>query len=169
MDTTIIWSNIIVATAALAGGGIQAYFAGRRHTKQLAYEREKYQRERRKDVRGEPLRKLSGEVAKMATRVQLLIAALEGKKMSRDVPLVNQVADTSWEYLVSGDFLCALYTVDDSEIQKMAEWFSRDCIRYLNIYHQKPEEVEKVLLYFQEAKKRVEELQSLINKRLEAL
>jgi len=147
--------------------------------KQLERAREVDYRGRRQEVRSEPLLRLRGELARMTARQRQVIRALDlqhtqfGITAEQAKYILREVSEDFNKYSLSGDFQETLFALDDIQLINMAEevinryiasWVSAEA--WLEL---KAEEKKKAREALEENSRRVAEIQSLINRRLEEL
>ena len=118
----VLGTGIISAGAVLITTRIQESRADKRLEKEHHRAQEAERRERKQQVRSEPLLKFRSELATVAAK-QTLIFAL----MGAPTPFpFDQAVEDMRKYIAGGDFLKALYTLDEAEIIKEVEDIVRD-------------------------------------------
>ena len=176
----VLGSNIIVALSTFSITKMQVRSSDRHFEKELARQREVDERQRRWEVRGEPLLKLRHELANMATKQDKLVAAASrqhtriGGGTDEEARRELQVAMDDWNaYVTSGDFAQTLLIQYDTDLVKQVEEIRRDYQKsyFYHLYYQQMDE-EKLLeamMVFEKNRTKIVEVQELINKRLEEL
>jgi len=159
---SVLGSNFFIAIVALATARWQINNAKEQLDKQLQSERERERRERRREIRTEPLRKFGGELATLAAKQTLLIACAT-RPMS--LPQFQEALKKIWSYLEGGEFLRALYLLDESEIIKMVQ----DILNDWDWTQPMPTDIKKAGELYAKSQKKIQAVQSLINKQLEEL
>ncbi len=170
------WLYGLFALLGVLAGGLFTYLGMK---KQLEQQREIDSRQWRRNVRSEPLRKLSAELALMATKLEKL--AKRGKAFvpiqtaeQEEEALDKAVKD--WKNYVEGDYLeKALYSQFDLEIINRVRKIRNE---YLDIYSttvtfkeglSQTEFGKAARAAEEKIRPKVAEVQELINKRLEEL
>ena len=162
---------------------MQVSHSDKRLEKELERARETDYRQRRREVRGEPLLKLRHELARMASKQDKLVAAAMRQHTrfggtDEEVKRELQCAVDDWNaYLASGDFAQTLLIQYDTDLVNQAEEIRKDYQEsyfyqlYYKLYYEqnKPEELKKAMGVFERNRTRIVEVQELINKRLEEL
>jgi len=138
-----------------------------------------YQRNRRREVRSEPLLKLRDELARMAVKQDRVVRSAhklhtrfgmteeEAKEeLQRNIEEVNK-------YIESGEFYQTLFMQYDKELIDKVEEIIRDYrasfFDAINFKELKHTEIGKAMEVFERNKDKIIEVQELINKRLEEL
>jgi hypothetical protein len=182
--TLVLGSNFIIAVATF----LTTYLTTRMQIKNSATQFEKefektivtYQRERRREVRSEPLQKLRNELAIMVTKAEILAkaghtytASMKTKEQTQEI--LNKAIDDWERYVSSGDFKKILYLQSDDELVKLIKEI---LFEYLDIYDEvvtfehdstQIERFRAMRRAEQEVSPKVVQAQELINKRLEEL
>ena len=177
--------TLVLGTSALSSlltffiTKMQVSHSDARLAKQLARQREVDNRQRRWEVRGEPLLKLRHELAQMATKLKMLVIDTRGQHYRSDITeeekskeLERAVEDLK-VYGTSGDFLQTLNLQYDTELIKLVEKIEGSymllfeyALDYKNL---KPEELKTFRGISRNTKNKIPEVQEVINKLLEKL
>jgi hypothetical protein len=175
----VLGSNIIIALATFFTTKYQVSHSETRFEKELNRQREIESRQRRWEVRSEPLIKLRSELARMATKQDTLVAAAHklhtrfGITEEQAKEQLQEAVDDFNTYLASGSFQQTLHMQFDKElIGKVDEIIGDYRASYIDaIYYRdlKATELGKAMEVFGRNEARIIEVQSLINKRLEEL
>jgi len=171
------WAIVTLVLGASAISSLLTFFITKmqvRHSdarldKQLQSAREMDSRQRKREVRGEPLLKLRAELARMATKRDRLLASRDRAQASARKQHIDmteeeakrelQEAENDWNaYRSSGDLPQILFLQYDTELRNKVEEIRRDS--WFDIHAREVRERNKA---------RVIEVQSLINKLLEEL
>lgn len=167
----VLGSNVIGHLATW----IQVKHADKRVDKQLEREKEVYRRQRRQEIRSEPLHKLSDELIRMAiTHEKLIDAHLEHTRFGIENEEGIRKATDDWKrYVESMDWRHVLFALDDTELVNMAEelrtayiesWSSAEYWKELEISDKKRAEEAR-----EANRRKLAGIQSLIYQRLEEL
>ena len=128
-----------------------------------------YHRERRREVRGEPLLKLRAELARMATTQNLVLSAARGGSADQ----LKKALDDWNNYRASGNLSQTLFLQYDVELfNKVNEIQEKYLAHYENIMQcndLNEAEREEAVRPLEKIWPKVVEVQSLINKELEEL
>jgi len=158
---------------------MQVSHSDKRLEKQLESARGTDSRQRRREVRGEPLLKLREELAIMAVKLEDLVASAQrthtrfgGTQEEADKKLHKAVDD--WNaYLANGGMAQTLFIQYDTELVNRVEEIRKDYqqayFHNLNFRDSNAEDMKKAFSIFKQNEARIIEVQSLINKRLEEL
>jgi len=176
--TTIIVA-LIVALSTLGAAFLGNKASEKRFEKELERAKKAESSQRRWEVRNKPLRKLSDELAIMASELDVLIATgqaqskhnfTEGSK--RDIA-AQKIYDKWEKYRTSGDFLKTLHLQYDVELLEAVDAIKMQYLllfEYALEYKQlKPDERKTFMETSEEINKKIPSTQDLINKRLEEL
>jgi len=175
----VLGSNIIIALSTFFATKIQVSHADKRFEREFEKAIVTYQRERRREVRSEPLLKLGAELAIMATKLDRLAKAgksLAIRNTEEQVKEALERATNDWNnYILGDDLQRVLFVQSDEEIVKLVKEIRND---YLEAYDtvvtyregQSAIELGKASRSSEEKiAPKVAEVQELINKRLEGL
>lgn len=147
--------------------------------KQMEVQIEREERQWRRQVKSEPLKRLRSQIASMASYMDLDLKAAQLEQMLRmrghtetGVPgdFVEQATNKRDFYIEARNFQQALFQVDDTEIQKKAEEVLSKFVDVREVDWQKvsvKEAVAEELKRLKKARQALIEIQSLIKKRLE--
>ena len=175
----VIGLNIITVFASYLLTKMQVSHSDKRLEKELERARVMYQRERRREVRGEPLLKLREELAIMAVKLEDLVASAQrthtrfgGTQEEADKKLHKAVDD--WNaYLANGSMAQTLFIQYDTELVNRVEEIRKDYqqayFHNLNFRDSNAEDMKKAFNIFEKNKARIIEAQALINRKLEEL
>jgi hypothetical protein len=177
METTVAVA-LIVALSTLGGALLTNWWANKRFKQELERAREQDSKQRRREIRGEPLLKLRSELALMATKLDSIVSLLQprvltaGEKNKQEETLKRNLSDFN-DYVSSGDFQKTLFMQWDSEIINKVQAIEKD---YLISYfiladhnYSNAEEMKQAIRVSEINKNRIIEVQEIINKRLEEL
>jgi len=183
----VLGSNIIIGLSTFFATKIQVSHADRRFSieLQIAQQRElearnKELRERRREVRSEPLLKLRTELARMAVKESQLTGVAYRQHMLKDVispeelkRQLHEAIKNRDDYLESGILQQVLNMQTDQELINRVEKIMEDYqSSYFTAEHYTQfgeKGREKGIEVFETNKARIIEVQELINKRLEEL
>ena len=177
--TLVLGASAISALSALFVTKKQIKHSDRRFERELERAREVDSRQRRWEVRSEPLLKLRHKLAQMATKLKMLVINTRGQHYRSDITEdeknkeLEQAVEDLKVYLANGNFLQALNLQYDAELLQMVDniifsysllfEYARD---YKRLGLDLREEFNKLS---QEIETKIPEIQELINKRLEKL
>ncbi|MEE8194259.1 MAG: hypothetical protein V3T73_02005 [Dehalococcoidales bacterium] len=175
--TLVIGTSAISALLTFFITKMQVGHSDKRLEKQLERDRDVDYRQRRREVRSEPLLKLRDGLASMAARLDRLVI---NTKFSRNLlnPTkeedngVQQALEGLRKYMTSEEFLPIRYLQYDKELVKLMGGIEDDYVVLLIMnlaskeLKQESKELEKES---QKRKTRIPVIQELINKRLEEL
>jgi hypothetical protein len=179
----VLGSNFIIALATFCATFFTTRMQIKNSERQFEKEFEKaivtYHRDREWVVRSVPLLSLRNELSRMATRLNLLVLAVQSQSNSSDdlekgksresQPDVEDWKDDG----INKDFLKALNIQYDAEIKSMAEQIQDKYLLLLEYALEfkelKSEERKEYRKLYQEIKTKIPEVQELINKKLEEL
>jgi hypothetical protein len=175
----VLGSNIIIAFATFFTTKYQVSHSGIRFEKELNRQREIDARNRRWEVRSEPLLKLRDELAIMASELDILVATGQAQNKQnftegseRDIA-AQKIYDKWEEYRTSGDFLKTLHLQCDVELLKAIDDIKS---KYLSLFEYaieykqlEPDERISFRALRAEINNDIPLVQELINKRLEGL
>jgi len=169
----VLGSNFFIAITTFLATRMQVSHSDKRFEKEYEKSIIIYQRERRREVRSEPLLKLRAELALMATKLQKLIINTRNQSGMVNEKETQQVFEDWNNYMTSGEFLPTLYLQYDEELKKQFEGIEGDylllfeyALQYKNL---KREELSTFREISQSIKSKIVDAQELINKRLEEL
>ncbi|MCK4368393.1 MAG: hypothetical protein KAV68_01800 [Dehalococcoidales bacterium] len=175
----VLGSNIIIALSTFFATKMQVSHSDKRLDKELERAREVDYRERRREIRGEPLLKLRAELARMANKQNRLVDAAHkqhtrfGFTDEEAQELLREAIDDWNNYVRGGEWLQTLFMLDDAELgDKLGDILKGYTESYVSaIYHKdlKATELGEAMQVFEINKNKIIEVQSLINKRLEEL
>ncbi len=177
--TLVLGSSAISSLLTFFITKMQVSHSDTRLAKQLERSREADDRQRRWEVRSEPLLKLRAELVIMATKQDKLVASAHklhtrfGMTEEEAKKQLQENVDDVNIYLASGDFSQALFMQYDTElINKTEEIITDYRASYIDaMYYKdlKATELGVAMEVFERNKTRIIEVQLLINKRLEEL
>jgi hypothetical protein len=177
--TLVLGSNAVIALSSFFLTKYQISQSYKRFEKELQIANEKEQRQRRREVRSEPLLKLRETLALMATKLQILVTNTQ--LSSNQSPTTeeaekkkSQQALDNWrDYVTSGDFLPTLNLQYDTEITHLIEPIENGylllfeyALDWKNLREGEQKAFRDISL---NTNKMIPEVQELINKRLEEL
>jgi hypothetical protein len=175
----VLGSNIIIALSTFFATKMQVSHSDRRFEKELARAKETDYRERRREVRGEPLLKLRAELARMASKQNRLVDAAHkqhtrfGFTDEEAQELLQEAIDDWNNYVRNGEWLQTLFTLDDAELVDrlgdILRGYTESYVSALYYKDLKATELGEAMEVFERNKTKIIEVQSLINKRLEEL
>ena len=146
---------LIVALSTLGATFLQNRHSTKRFEKELERAREADYRERKREVRGEPLIRLRDELARMAAKQNKVASDAFGDSAEQLEKAIND-----WNnYLASGNLLQTLFLQYDVELFNKVNEIQK---KYIAYYKNTERPSEKIW-------PKVIEVQELINKRLEEL
>jgi len=165
------WLYGVFTLAGVVAGGLFSYLGMK---KQLEQRNKIDSRQRKREVRSEPLLKLGAELAVMAAKLERLGAAVYKLHGKSDITVEEakerlKEAQTDWNtHVASGDLSQTLFLQYDAELvnktkEILADFFV-NAHRLLDV--KRLEEAKEVL---ERNRTRIIEVQELINKRLEEL
>lgn len=179
--TIVVVSNIITAVSMYFITRLQVSHSDKRFDKELERAREVDSRERRREVRGQPLLKLRSELACVAAKYERLVSAAQTQH-TRPMPVISdevarkvleEARDDMNEYLRSGELTKTLLMIEDKDLIDRVAEINKDYDEsyYVNISFQEfPSlDIGKAMQVFERNKARIVETQGIINKRLEEL
>jgi len=178
--TLVLGTSAVSALLTFFITRMQVRHSDKRFEKEAEIAKERDYRQRRREIKGEPFMKLRNELALMAAKSNKLVTTASmlhtnifSGASDEDIKVWLDSASKDWNnYLDSGMFDQILFTVDDQEIAEKAEEirleYRRLYIVNMNWKHF-PDKLPETLTLPKELGKRVREVQSLINKRLEEL
>jgi hypothetical protein len=177
--TIALGASIVTALSTLAGVTIQARQADKRFEKDLKRAREVDYRERRREVRSQPLLRLRAELADMATKLGNLVSAAErqhtrmGATEKQTEEELKQSVDEWNDYLRSGNWARTIFSLDDIELQDAVREVQTDYLHSFYVHQSWKDvdatEMQKAMKVFERNRHRITEIQALINKRLDEL
>ena len=175
--TLVLGASAISAVLTFFITKMQVSHSDKRLEKELERAREAHERQRRWEVRSEPLLKLRHELAQMAFRLKTLVINTRGQHYRSDITedeknkeLERAVGDLK-VYLANGDFLQAFYLQYDAELLQMVDniicsysLLFEYALDYKRLRLDLQKEFNK---HSQEIETKIPEIQELIIKRLE--
>jgi len=176
--TLVLGTSAISALLTFFITKMQVRHSDKRLEKELERAREVDYRKRRWEVRGEPLLKLRADLARMATKMNMLVIVTRNPHNRSDITGEEnkelQWAVDDWKnYGTSEDFLQTLNLQYDVELSKLVEQIRSDYLllfEYAQDYKllraEQREEFRELSLKMET---RLPKVQELINKRLEEL
>ena len=177
--TLVLGTNAIVSAFSYYITRIQVNSANKRFEKQLERDAQLYKRERRREVRSEPLFKLRAELARMSNKQETVISTLDLQHtrfgMTEEEAREHLEEDTKdWnEYVRTGTWQQAVFALDDKElIEKAVDLSNAYSQSYLDAkiwLELKAEEIQQARQAREKNRERLAEIQSLISERLEEL
>jgi hypothetical protein len=177
--TLVLGSNAISIIGTFLVTKMQVAHSDKRLDREIQRVVEADYRNRRREVRSEPLIKLRIELAHMANKQDKLVAAASRQHTrfggtDEDTRKELQEAVDDWNnYLAIGDFAQTLYIQYDTDLVKKAEDIRRDYQKsffyHLHFQDIDGEQLLEAMKIFEENRNRIIEVQDLINKRLEEL
>jgi hypothetical protein len=161
---SVLGSNFFIAVVSLATARWQINNAKEQLDKQLQSERERAQRERRREIRSEPLLKLRGELALAAAKAHIVLRMRLVQDSSDNMKKVEHdlLVDLA-QYVLSGELRKTLYSLDEPKIIDIVSSIMGDLVAPL------PSDESEVNALITRAEDKILKVQSLINKRLEEL
>jgi len=182
----VLGSNIIIALATFFTTKYQVSHSDRRFQVelQIAQQRDiqainREARERRREIRSEPLLKLRNELARMANKQDKLVAAASRQHTriggtNEEAKGELQAAIEDWNaYVVSGDFAQTVLIQYDTDLVNQTEEIRQDYQKsyFYHLYYQQmdAEKLLEAMKVFERNRTKIVEVQELINKRLEEL
>jgi len=175
----VLGSNIIMAVVTFFATKLQVKHSDKRLEKELERQREVDARTWRRDVRSKPLLKLRYELARMATKMKMLVIDTRGQHYRSNITEdeknkeLEQAVEKLKVYLTNGDFLQTLNLQYDAELlHSMDEIESKYrllfeyALNYERLRFDLRTEFNKLS---QEIETKIPEVQELINKKLEEL
>ncbi len=178
--TLVLGASAISALLTFFITKMQVSHSDKRLTKQLESAREADYRQRRREVRSEPLLKLKVQLAIMAAKQERMVDATRswygpiGTAQKEETKKELQEAVDDWrDYGRKGDFLQTLFLQYDPELRELVERIASKYLLLreyaLDYKNLRPEQLKEFRELSQEIKNRIPEVQELINKRLEEL
>ncbi len=181
--TLVLGSNFIIAVATFLTTFLTTKMQIKNAAKQFDKEFEKaivtYQRERRREVRSEPLLKLRNELALMAVKLDNLVASAQRTHTrmggtDEEAQKELQEAANDWNsYLKNGGLTQTLFMQYDPELVNRVEEIRKDYQQsyFYHIHFERADSKNllEAMKVFERNKARIIEVQELINKRLEEL
>ena len=178
METwTTVAIALIVALSTLSATFIQNRYSNKRFERELQRAREADYRERRREVRGEPLLKLRDELTRMAAKQERAVAAAHSQHTrfgitEEEAKKELQEAADDWNtYLHSGALQQILFLQYDTElinnVKEILLDYSASYDDMLSYKKTKATELGKAREVLERNKARIIEVQALINKLLE--
>ncbi len=179
--TLVLGSSAVSALLTFLITKMQVSHSDKRLERELENTKETDYRLRRREIKGEPLLKMRGELALMATKGQKLATTAmllhtnigTGLNEEQIKGLLDTASNERNTYMHSGVFEQVLFTVDDKEIAEKVEQIRLEykMLHYRNVNWQRlpPEQLPQTLILPKEIRDKIREVQSLINKRLEEL
>jgi len=182
----VLGSNVIIALTTFFATKMQVSHSDRRfqieqqlEQQRIIREMNENNRQRRREIRSEPLLKLRDELARMATKQDRLVSWAHRQHTrfgitEEEAKNQLQAAAEDWNtYIAGGDFTETLFLQYDTELVKRVDEILKDYREsYIDaIYYKdlKATELGKAMEVFERNKTRTIEVQELINKRLEEL
>ncbi len=178
--TLVLGTSAISSLLTFLITKMQVSHSDKRLEKQLESAKEADYRQRRREIRGEPLLKLRAELARMANKQDKLIAAASrqhtriGGGTDEEAKRELQGAADDWNaYLASGDFAQTLLIQYDKDLVNQVEEIRKDYQKsyFYHLYYQQmdAEKLTEAMKVFEMNRNKIVEVQELINKRLEEL
>lgn len=177
--TLVLGTSAISALLTFFITKMQVRHSDTRLEKELARQREVDERQRRWEVRREPLLKLRDALALMATRLHMLVTNTQLPRNQSDITeevdnkKLQQALDNWRDYMTSGDFLPTLNLQCDTELLRLVEGIESGymllfeyALDYKNL---KTEELKAFREISRNIKNKIPEVQEVIYKRLEEL
>jgi hypothetical protein len=182
----VLGSNIIFALASFFATRMQVSHSDRRfqieqqlEQQRIVREMNENNRQRRREVRSEPLLKVRDELARMANKQDKLVAAASRQHTriggtDEEAKRELQEAAEDWNaYVRSGDFAQTLLIQYDTDLVNKVEEIRKDYQKsYFYHLHLQQIDIEKLseaMEIFEKNRNKIVEVQELINKRLEEL
>ena len=185
----VIVSNFFVAATTYFTARMQVSRSDKRFEKELERAREIDFKERRREVRSQPLLKLKGELALMASKQDVLARAAHALHIYRGntavdidifkviVKQVVEAAEDLSKYNREGELHRTLFLLDDAELVDRVEQVSTDYSQLFQkamkwIQDSKEPDIEELkgaIDSLERNKTRIIDIQLLINKRLEEM
>jgi len=152
---SVLVSDFFVAFVSLKAAKWQINSAKEQLDKQIQSERDKELRERRQEIKGQPLRRLQNELSNAAAKQALLFAMFAAQN-----PVEYQQAyEDLRNYKKNGEFMKTLYLLDDKEIIDRVD----NILEVWSTYPADPLEADKLIAQMTE---KIRQVQSLIYERL---
>ncbi len=172
--TLVLGTSLISSLLTFCITKMQINHSDNRLKKEFERAREVEARQRRWEVRGEPLLKLRDGLASMAARLDRLVINTKLLNLSKEVENneVQQVKEGLRNHMTSEEFLSIRYLQYDKELVKLMGEIEDDYVVLLVMNLASKElkgefkELEKMSL---KIKRRIPVIQEIINKRLEEL
>ncbi len=172
----VLGSNIIIALSTFFATKMQVRASDKRSEKAIVM----YQRDRRREVRGEPLLKLRDELALMATKGDRL--AKRGNdftvpnKTEEQTNAASKAAIDDWNNYILGDYLQQILNMQaDLELVKLIKEIRNEYVDTYDVVvtHREETPSSELIKAHRAAEEqiapKVAQAQALINKRLEEL
>ena len=175
----VLGSNLIVAGVSFWATQRQVKAADENLSRQLQMQREVYERDRKREVRSDPLLRLRAELARMATKQERAIGALHlqhtrfgcSEEQAKDI--LKEAANDWNDYVSSGDWERALFTVDDKETVDAAialkSHYAETQVNAECWLELSADEKKKTRQAQEDCRTEIVQVQSLITRRLEGL
>jgi len=171
------WATVLIS---LGGAAIVALFAWFGNRQSIKAADKRFESERKRNIRDEPLRRFRKELALMSAKMDKLIRFTHMQHFQADVSeeyaakILVEALDDWAPYSKSWDFEHALFMIDDDEVLIKAKEIRT---KYSEVYHLVAQaypnndstKSELAMEHGEILKQDVTELQGLVNKKLEQL
>ncbi len=178
-----IWTTVIVAAIVAFASIFSTFMSNKQHDKRFKEEleraREADYRKRRWEVRSEPLLKLRNDLARMATKLKMLVIDTRGQHYRSDITEeeknkeLERAVDDLKDHVTSGDFLQTVNLQYDAELLELVEGIRSNYLLLfeyaLDYKHLRLEQLKEFSKLSLQIETSIPEVQELINKRLEEL
>lgn len=177
--TLVLGSNIVIVLSTYFTAKYQLIQSNKRFEKEQQIAIEKEQKQRRREVRSEPLLKLRGALSQMTTRLHKLVTDTQFSHNQSDISEnienkeSHKALDDYKDYMTSVDFLPTLYLQYDKELINLLDHIESSylllfeyALDYRNLRPELQHDFREMSL---KIKNEIAEVQELINKRLEEL
>ena len=175
----VLGSNIIVALSTFFATKMQVSHSDKRFEREFEKTITFDDRQRRREIRGEPLLKLRNELAIMAVKLEDLVASAQrthtrfGGTQEEVEKKLHKAVDDWNAYLANGGMAQTLFIQYDTELVNRVEEIRKDYqqayFHNLNFRDSNAEDMKEAFNIFKKNKARIIEAQALINGKLEEL
>jgi len=175
----VLGSNIIIALSTFFATKMQVSHSDKRFEREFEKEIVTYQRERRREVRSEPLLKLRTELASMACKYENLVDTARRLRTRSDitdeeaVKLAEEAVNEGTTYKANGNLQQILNIQYDTELITLVNNIRNDYLLLCEYARDYKSLRKELLREFREISLEIEtsipKIQELINKRLEEL
>ena len=173
------YGSVLLAVIPAIATGLFAWLIARsqyraaieRLEKELAYEKAKDQRQRAREVKGEPLAAFRRELARMTQKYVAVIESVQTQHTrfgisDEEASEILRSVSADWNsYVRSGDYAITMFELDDQDIIDKAQRLWQQLVQA----YVKASDVHLVFNELQQIKSATTELQKLINQRLQEL
>jgi len=151
-----------------------------RFDKELGAQKEREERQRRIEVRSEPLLKFRAELARMGVKFEAMLRtaavrsdAESGLMTELATQKLREAQQAYDDYLTSGDLEYALLMLDDKEITERADdihnLFVEAYLKIIRVRGGGKQAEDEMFTLARQAIAKIQELQSLVNEKLDGL